>query len=600
MKQVNFKKLSIQNFLSVGSDPIVLEFNKGVNVITGTNLDKEGSKNGVGKSVICDSINFCLFGETLRVLKKDHIKNRFSSGTCKVILSFDIIDNNNVNSYVLMRSIEPTSIQLLQTYPQNIDLTKSSIPRTNEFVCKLINCAPDVFQQSILMSVNSTLPFMAQKKVEKRKFIEGVLRLNIFSDMLNNVRLDYTETKKELDSEQNILNDLNNNLGKYSQQQKNIEESKKQQEISLQNRVLQNEEEIKDLQKQIVALNADEIIELKSNIHLLDSKLKEFNDKIQDSSSKIATLNFDLKNKKTILRDLEDIGLTCDTCKRPFSESDIEQINTKKTSINNQIEDIIKNIENVTLLLHESKSLAEKCNKGKDLYKNKLHQLDITSNNNKNIQDKIATIQSVNKQINRDIENLSINVYDFKTLISDTLDRCKIVETHIEQLAKKINIQETAKFVVSEEGVKSFIVKKILQVLNQRMSLYLSKLDANCRCTFNEYFEETIIDDKGHECSYYNFSGGERKRIDLAMLFTFQDIRRLQGDVSINISMYDELLDSSLDGKGIELVIGVLRERVEKFNEAVYIITHNSHAMNTTVHKTIELVKYNGITKLRK
>jgi hypothetical protein len=61
--------------------------------------------------------------------------------------------------------------------------------------------------------------------------------------------------------------------------------------------------------------------------------------------------------------------------------------------------------------------------------------------------------------------------------------------------------------------------------------------DANCICRFNEYFEETILNEKGEICSYFNFSGGERKRIDLAMLFTFIDIRRLQSNVSVNICL---------------------------------------------------------------
>ena len=89
-------------------------------------------------------------------------------------------------------------------------------------------------------------------------------------------------------------------------------------------------------------------------------------------------------------------------------------------------------------------------------------------------------------------------------------------------------------------------------------------MDANCVCKFNEYFEEEIKNDKGQECSYFNFSGAERKNIDLACLFTFMDIRRMQGDVSYNLVMFDELLDSSLDEKGVELVLSILKERVDQ------------------------------------
>ena len=37
------------------------------------------------------------------------------------------------------------------------------------------------------MTVNNTVPFMAKKKVEKRKFIEGIFNLEIFSNMISNL-----------------------------------------------------------------------------------------------------------------------------------------------------------------------------------------------------------------------------------------------------------------------------------------------------------------------------------------------------------------------------------------------------------------------------
>ena len=125
---------------------------------------------------------------------------------------------------------------------------------------------------------------------------------------------------------------------------------------------------------------------------------------------------------------------------------------------------------------------------------------------------------------------------------------------------------------------------------------YLKKMDANCMCVFNEYFEELIIDEKGKICSYHNFSGAERKNIDLACLFAFMDIRRLQGDVAYNFSIYDELLDSSLDERGIDLVLDILNERVEKYNECVMVISHRKESVKFATNEVIALEKNNGIT----
>tara|TARA_R100000482_G_C4997527_1_gene90101 strand:+ start:67 stop:468 length:402 start_codon:yes stop_codon:yes gene_type:complete len=127
-------------------------------------------------------------------------------------------------------------------------------------------------------------------------------------------------------------------------------------------------------------------------------------------------------------------------------------------------------------------------------------------------------------------------------------------------------------------------------------------MDANCCCIFNEYFEDEIINEKNKTCSYHNFSGAEKKNIDLACLFAFMDIRRLQGNVAFNFSIYDELLDSSLDERGVDLVLSILQERVEKYNECIIIISHRKESVKIGSHyknpgEVIFLEKDKGITR---
>ena len=86
------------------------------------------------------------------------------------------------------------------------------------------------------------------------------------------------------------------------------------------------------------------------------------------------------------------------------------------------------------------------------------------------------------------------------------------------------------------------------------------------------------------------------KNIDLAILFTFMDMRRLQGDVAYNIVIFDELLDSSLDEKGVELVLSLLNERVETYKENIYIISHRKESAKASTGEVITLQKQNGIT----
>jgi DNA repair exonuclease SbcCD ATPase subunit len=166
-----------------------------------------------------------------------------------------------------------------------------------------------------------------------------------------------------------------------------------------------------------------------------------------------------------------------------------------------------------------------------------------------------------------------------------------------ETLNKQLSKLDIVKYIVSEEGVKSYIVNKLLETLNGRLLYFLKKLDSNCICIFNEYFEEEILNEKNKVCSYFNFSGAERKAIDLACLFTFSDLRRMQGEVRYNIAIYDELFDSSFDEKGIELITAILKERVEELDECNIIISHRKESIKSVTGDVIYLEKENGITR---
>jgi energy-coupling factor transporter ATP-binding protein EcfA2 len=133
-------------------------------------------------------------------------------------------------------------------------------------------------------------------------------------------------------------------------------------------------------------------------------------------------------------------------------------------------------------------------------------------------------------------------------------------------------------------------------LFNERIRHYLTKLDANCICNFNEYFEEEIVNSKNKISSYFSFSGAERKAIDFACLFTFMDMRRLQGDVTYNISIYDELFDSCLDERGIDHITKIINERVEKYDECVLVISHRKESINAATGDVIFLEKRDGIT----
>ena len=112
MKTVNFTKITIQNFLSVGEEPVIVNFKRGLHVITGRNIDKPDRKNAVGKSTVADALYFAIFGETLREIKKELIINNITGGRTQVELEFNVDSPRGNNKFHIIRTLSPTKIQV--------------------------------------------------------------------------------------------------------------------------------------------------------------------------------------------------------------------------------------------------------------------------------------------------------------------------------------------------------------------------------------------------------------------------------------------------------------------------------------------------------
>ena len=199
MKTVNFKKLVVKNFLSVGEQPVEIVFTKGLNIITGINKDKVSRRNGVGKSTIADAIYFGIFGNTLRDIKKENIGNNVTLKQPMVSISLDVSTSSGQSDrYNIVRTLNPSKCHI---YKNDVDMTLDTIVNTTNFISDLISATPELFQNCVIMTVNNTVPFMAKKKLEKRRFIESILNLEVFSDMLSVVRSNYNAVQRDLDAE---------------------------------------------------------------------------------------------------------------------------------------------------------------------------------------------------------------------------------------------------------------------------------------------------------------------------------------------------------------------------------------------------------------
>lgn len=594
MKKIIFKKISIKNFLSVGSDPVVIDFKTGLHIITGLNKDKEDRRNGVGKSTVADAIYFAIFGSTLRELKKEHIVNNTNRENCEVILDFDIEGFDRKDEYQIIRMLEPSRCYV---YKNGEDKTRDSIINTTEYIFEKINCSPDIFQNCVIMTINNTVPFMAKKKIEKRKFIEGIFNLEVFSTMLQQLRDEYNESKRSFDIESTKCTEIENSL---SLQVTAKEVYNKERDAKREKYTGRKESNIKELQllnKKINEFTALDIKKIEKDINTLTTKAEKIDQEIKVLRDKTSSYRTQIELKE---KDYKRIGTdkdACPTCLRALEDKDKNHIKEEKQKIKKEISDFEDKIKTNVTKEEESSALELKLYGAAESLKGKINAFNLEQKELESIKTRINQLNLWQKELDIDLAELSKTNNQHDTNIEDITKRLEDIKSVLEETKIHFNMLDAVKFVLSEEGVKSYIVKKILQLFNSKLAYYLKKMDSNCICIFNEYFEEEIIDEKGKPCSYFNFSGAERKNIDLACLFAFMDIRRLQGNVAFNFSVYDELFDSSLDEKGVELVLGILRERIEKYNECIMVISHRKESVKFASGDIIFLEKKNGITK---
>jgi len=394
MKNVTFNTLKIKNFLSIGEDEVKVEFTKGVHIITGINRDKEDRRNGVGKSTIADALYFAIFGTTIREIKKDFIVNNLTDGICEVQLSFNVNSTKGNDDFVIVRTLNPSKLHI---YKNGNDKTRDSIINTNEYIEAVLSSSSEVFQNCVIMTLNNATPFMGKGKIEKRKFIEQVFNLQIFSQMLTKLREEYNDVKRNYDIEMVKYNEINNTIFTH-EKQKEIRVKERELKINhFNDKIKANDNEISKVNIDIshsekidLTIKTNELITLNKGYDVVDEKIKKL-------IGENAELNGQIKHKQLQLNNIGTSADVCPTCLRPIEELDRSHFESAK---NNLRIDIDESINTSVKYKNEIESFKNKNFKIKShitKINDELNRLKIKIENVKSMIKRVQDLQELNK-----------------------------------------------------------------------------------------------------------------------------------------------------------------------------------------------------------
>ena len=154
------------------------------------------------------------------------------------------------------------------------------------------------------------------------------------------------------------------------------------------------------------------------------------------------------------------------------------------------------------------------------------------------------------------------------------------------------------KSILKDENIKQYTIKQIMPFLNRQVNHYLSEVNYGFYVKIDKWLDVDIKGPGIRNASYDNLSGGERRGIDIALQLSMLDIARTQAGIFPDLLVFDELLDSSIDARGIHELMKIVRVKQKEFDGKIFIISHRDEIDNDMVDNQYKVVKKNGFSEV--
>ena len=562
---ITLKTVRWKNFLATGNNFIEVQLNNDpMTLVVG--------KNGAGKSTLIDAITFSLFGKPFKKINKGQLINTINEKELITEIEFSI---GNVE-WKIRRGIKPLLFEIYNN-GKIVNQDAKSVDYQKYLEDKILKLNFKSFTQIVVLGSASFVPFMQLSSNDRRIIIEDILDIGIFSIMKNLLKdrsLILKEETSELEYEIKLIQE------KIKIQEKHIEELKTQTD----NKRKTDLDKIEETQKAIVKLNEeieehqDAVLSLMESVSDQDDtqvKNKELDNYRSQMSKNLKKLSKDRKffeNNENCPTCEQDIGLD-------FKENKMTLLSTDIDSMSSGLDKIEVEIQTVYDRINEIKKSNEEIQEAES---------EIRTNNGY-IKSHNDFITHLNEELNTKKEEIDLGKTD---LMEKELEDYKTTRT---QYVEQKRFYDILGAILNDTGIKTRVIKKYLPVINNHVNNYLKDMDFFVNFQLDENFQETIKSRHRDHFSYYSFSEGEKKRIDIALLLTWRHIASMRNSVNVNLLILDEVFDASLDQAGVD-------DLMKLFNilkgTNLFIISHKLDVLDDKFPRKITVEKVKNFTQI--
>ena len=489
---------------------------------------------GSGKTTLCEALLYGLFGN----VAGHKIPNLVSWNEKCCEIEMDLISRNK-DIHIIRNSSMPLQVSV------NGKLIAASSKRDTQAILEeeLYDVPKLAIEKMCIISFSAFNSLASMNPAQTKQFLDEVFGFGTFTQY-NNVVVD--ERKLQV-NENTKLNAV------YSDTQDQIE--------YLTNKKLKQQEELKntidivgcnELRAQLVEKGKAKKEEFKRIKAECEQKVLEVvaeKQKWYDKKLECATLG---KQEKDWYNTFKD-GV-CPTCGNEIGKDVIEEHKNKMLDYAKKYKEY-QNKEN------EIQLKIEKMNSEAKIKQDELKQ---------DMEDLKKQISNIDAQIQTYNNSLALLNENYDDLISEYNNKLDKLKKDIEVSDKEICEWND----MNELFTKTFrynLLETLIPHINKSIAYFINKLDQNYSITYDQEFKPHIkIDTFDREISYKDLSTGQRKSLDLAIVFGI--LQNIIANVNFNLFCLDELF-SNMDADSRNTMLALLNDSMAK-DRTIFVINH--------------------------
>ncbi len=589
-----FKSCSVENFMSFEKERINYE-SSDLFLLEGENQD-EGGSNGSGKtSIVTDAPCFALFGETVRGLKGDKVIHRKFKKNCKVVLDVEF----QAKQIKIVRHRKHSEFG--DRFWIEIDGDKKefgTLDQTQKYLEEFFGIDYDLFKCTVILAQEDAFNFVNETNKKQKEILSKIMRLS-FDHYLSEAKTwlkDANQNKSKIEREILVLKShVKDEETIYKKEIEEFEDKKK--EIS---RGILNDMKVLKLELQELKSSIVEEIDTEE----LDKKIEERNTRLIEINSELKQLTKTINEYKATSANKEEIykASACPTCLRPMDGLDYAE---RLKEIDGHIEELAENKEELSV---KSNALLVAINK----LKNQKTEAELSNRDQlkkkAKLESEVKRFKALKKAYDDslELENPYFAKRDEEILKQKQIkEKLELLESKMEKIDEDIPYYSFWEHGFGDAGIKSFVFDLVCSSLTTKANKYLNILtNGSVLISFDtqqktkkgdlrEKFDCEIITDK-ERVDYLSYSGGEKRRISLAVDMALSELMSDYYKQKFSIVVHDEQ-DFYMDELGRESYLNLLKEMSK--DRGVYVVAHDIQ-FKSKFDKIIKIVKRDKVSRI--